>query len=154
MNTALCALVISCGVLVGAASPPHRVVIKREAMPICFEVEVADDLWSRARGLMHRDHPPDGQGMLFLYDALRPVTFWMKNVAMPLDLIFIDETGHVVRIMEHAKPGDVTPIVYGSAVSAVLEIAGGASRRAQIKESGRVKTEQIENMKLACAIAE
>lgn len=138
MNIAVCALVLSCGVLVSAAAPSDVVVVRGGGGQVCFEVEVADDVWSRARGLMHRDSLPEGSGMIFLYDEARPVAFWMKNVALPLDLLFIDDTGRIVRIAENARPGDLTPIRSGADVSSVLEIAGGASRRAQINRGDTV----------------
>lgn len=134
MNAALCGLVISCVTLVGAAKAPQTVIIENDDGPVCFSVEIADTHWSRAKGLMHRDRLEGSHGMLFVYDAPRPVTFWMKNVTFPLDLLFIAPSGEVVRIVEHAAPDDPTPIPSRRAVSSVLEIAGGASRRAQITE--------------------
>ena len=98
----------------------------------CFDVELADTIWSRAKGLMHRDDLEHSGGMIFVYDSETPVTFWMKNVAFPLDLIFISKTGAVVKIHQNAKPFDLTPIASKLPVTAVLEIGGGVSKSAQI----------------------
>ncbi len=90
-----------------------------------FTVRIADDFAERARGLMYAESLPRGEGMLFLYDRPQPVSFWMKNTLVPLDLLFMDETGRVVRVHENAAPGDTTSIPSGAEVVAVLEINGG-----------------------------
>ena len=100
--------------------------------PVCFKVEVADTWLSRIRGLMFRDTLSENQGMLFRYDGETPVTFWMKYVRFPLDLIFVSETGRIVKIHENAQPDDPTPIRSDVPVSAVLEIRSGTHRSARI----------------------
>lgn len=98
----------------------------------CFDVEIADTIWSRAKGLMYHDDLNRSGGMIFLYDSETPVSFWMKNVSFPLDLIFISKTREIVKIHKNAKPFDLTPIESKLPVSAVLEIRGDASKSAQI----------------------
>jgi uncharacterized membrane protein (UPF0127 family) len=90
-----------------------------------FTVEVADEPAERAQGLMNRPSMPRSAGMLFLYDAPQRATFWMRNTLIPLDMIFMDETGTVTRIHENAVPLDETTIDGGDGVLAVLEINGG-----------------------------
>lgn len=106
--------------------------------PICFDVEVADTWLSRIRGLMFRDTLSENQGMLFRYDGETPVTFWMKYVRFPLDLIFISKTGRIVQIHQNAQPDDPTPIKSDVSVSAVLEIRSGTRRSAQITISDTI----------------
>lgn len=154
MNTSLCALVLSCGVLVGAAKGPQTVMVDTGPGVACFEVEIADTHFSRARGLMHRDTLGANEGMLFVYDRDRPVTFWMKNVAFPLDLMFIDSSGRIAHIVEEAEPDSTAPIASGVAVGAVLEIRGGASRRAQIRPGHTVSLAPSEADREACLLEE
>ncbi|MBR9649960.1 DUF192 domain-containing protein [Thalassovita aquimarina] len=90
-----------------------------------FSVELADTDAERARGLMFRETLPRSSGMLFLYPSPRRVAFWMKNTLIPLDMLFIDDAGTVVRIHHRAQPGDLTAIPGGDGVLAVLEIGGG-----------------------------
>lgn len=94
-----------------------------------FSVELADTDASRARGLMFRERLAISAGMLFVYD--RPVhpAFWMKNTQIPLDMIFADPAGTVLRVHENAIPHDETPIDGGPGVLLVLEINGGLARR-------------------------
>lgn len=94
-----------------------------------FTVELADDPAERSQGLMFRENMPRSQGMLFLYEQPQRAVFWMKNTLIPLDMIFLNETGTVTNIHENAVPLDETGIDGGTGVLAVLEINGGLSRQ-------------------------
>lgn len=94
-----------------------------------FAVEVADEQAERARGLMFRESLDPAAGMLFVYEAPRRASFWMKNTLIPLDMIFADATGTVTRVHSNAIPGDTTQIDGGSGVAFVLEINGGLAGR-------------------------
>ncbi len=99
-----------------------------------FSVEVADTPASRSQGLMNRETLPRSAGMLFVYERPQPVSFWMRNTLIPLDMIFMDETGTVQRIHENAIPLDETGIPGGENIQFVLEINGGLAGRLGIEE--------------------
>lgn len=91
-----------------------------------FTVEIADDDAERALGLMHRASMPRFSGMLFDFQGPGARNFWMENTLIPLDMLFIDETGVVRHIHHRARPLDRTPISGGSNdIRYVLEINGG-----------------------------
>ncbi len=94
-----------------------------------FAVELADTPEAQARGLMHRDSLDAMAGMLFVFEPPRPVSFWMKNTLIPLDMIFADSRGVVAGVHENAIPGDLTPISGPGPVLLVLELNGGTARR-------------------------
>ncbi len=98
-----------------------------------FAVEVADDIPERSRGLMFRESLAPFAGMLFVYDAPHAASFWMRNTLIPLDMLFVGETGRIRYIHENAVPGDETPIAGGPETFAVLEINGGLARRLGIE---------------------
>ncbi|HTV29790.1 MAG TPA: DUF192 domain-containing protein, partial [Xanthobacteraceae bacterium] len=54
-----------------------------------FNVELATTSAERERGLMFRKSLPEGQGMLFDFKRDQPVSFWMHNTYVSLDMIFI-----------------------------------------------------------------
>ncbi len=108
-----------------AACETNRVELRGAFGTAGFTVELADDAAERARGLMHRESLPAGAGMLFVYERPQAAAFWMENTLIPLDMIFMDETGTVTRVHENAVPLDRTPIPGGDDVLAVLEINGG-----------------------------
>ena len=118
----------------GAACRPDRVDLRGDFGQARFRVEVADDTAERATGLMNRPSMPAGEGMLFVYESPGPVSFWMRNTLIPLDMIFMDETGTVTRVHENARPLDETAIDGGDGVLTVLEINGGLARQIGIAE--------------------
>jgi uncharacterized membrane protein (UPF0127 family) len=95
-------------------------------------VEIAETDEARARGLMFRDSLAEDEGMLFVFDEPERYGFWMKNVRVALDLLWLDRRGRIVWIVEAAPPcaGERCP-TYRSAVNAsfVLEVAAGFVHR-------------------------
>jgi uncharacterized membrane protein (UPF0127 family) len=67
-------------------------------------VELALDSAARMQGLMGRTSLEPDAGMLFVYPAERPRSFWMKDVPIPLSIAFATSTGRIFRILEMA-PG-------------------------------------------------
>jgi hypothetical protein len=63
----------------------------------------------------------------------------MHNTYIPLDMVFIHSDGTIARIEERAEPLSDRIIPSGSAVAAVLELAGGASSRLGIKPGDKVR---------------
>src|ERR1700728_235919 len=86
-----------------------------------FQVEIADDDATRERGLMDRRYMAADHGMLFEFDREAPVSFWMKNTYIPLDMIFIAPSGVVTHIAANAEPLSERVIPSGGACIAVLE---------------------------------
>jgi hypothetical protein len=67
-------------------------------------VEIADDEEQRARGLMWRYAMPDSNGMLFVFDQEEPVSFWMRNTYLPLDIVFVNRAKEIVAIRSNTTP--------------------------------------------------
>ena len=88
---------------------------------------------------MFRDTMPKSAGMLFVYPKPQTVGFWMKNTLIPLDMIFLDETGTVRRVHSNAIPHDETPIMGGDGILAVLEINGGLAEVYGITEGSQLQ---------------
>lgn len=114
---------------VAAECRPNQVDLRGNWGQTSFKVEIADDEAERAQGLMFRESLARGAGMLFVYPKPQRAAFWMKNTLIPLDIIFLDQTGQVIRIQANAVPGDLTPLPGGDNVFAVLEINGGLAAR-------------------------
>jgi uncharacterized membrane protein (UPF0127 family) len=97
-----------------------------------FEVEMAVTPEETARGLMFRRELPDGHGMLFDFKTDQPVSFWMKNTYISLDMIFIRSDGRIARIAENTEPLSERNIPSGAPVRAVLEVIAGTARKLAI----------------------
>ena len=110
-----------------------------------FTVEIADTPELRAEGLMHRPSMPRFSGMLFIFEPPPgPVSFWMENTLIPLDMLFIREDGVVGHIHHEAQPLDRTPIHGGDDVLYVLEINGGMARRLGIGPGSEMRHPRID----------
>jgi len=103
-----------------------------------FSVELATTEAERERGLMFRKELPEGHGMLFDFHQEQPVSFWMHNTYIPLDMIFIRGDGRILRIAENAQPMSDRLIPSGGPVRAVLEVIGGTAGRLGIAPGDRV----------------
>ena len=87
--------------------------IKRQAT---FCVELATTYSERQLGLMFREDLEFNEGMIFVYNQPKPVSFWMKNTSIPLDIIFADDSGTVTSVL-------VPWNTCGATQSAVLGVA-------------------------------
>ncbi len=104
-----------------------------------FQVEIAADDATRERGLMNRRYMAADRGMLFEFDQEAPVSFWMKNTYIPLDMIFISRAGVVTNIVADAEPLSERVIPSGPPCAAVLELNGGAAAAIGLKVGDKVR---------------
>lgn len=74
-----------------------------------LKLEVADDYYKRAYGLMYREELDFGKGMLFIHDKEEIQTYWMKNTFIDLAIFFINKDGIIVDI-ETMNAFDETPV--------------------------------------------
>ncbi len=81
---------------------------------------------------MHRHTLPSDQGMLLLYKTPRRVNIWMRNTFVPLDIIYINDKGDIVKIIENAEPQSTRLMPSEGEVKAVLELKAGQVRAQRI----------------------
>ena len=108
--------------------------IVRDKVVITFpggkiEALVADTKESREEGLSGRSGLSDGEGMLFDFGISGKFGFWMKDMLFPIDMIWINNNGIIVNIVENALPEDY-PKTYinNPPASYVLEIGANKAR--------------------------
>ncbi|MDJ0707687.1 MAG: DUF192 domain-containing protein [Leptolyngbyaceae cyanobacterium MO_188.B28] len=109
-----------------------------QVLPISAQTEIGDQIillevavtpQEQALGLMYRTELADNRGMLFPFVPARPVSFWMWNVPISLDMIFLFQ-GAVVDIAADVPSCTTRPCpVYGperrQLVDRVIELRGG-----------------------------
>jgi uncharacterized membrane protein (UPF0127 family) len=76
--------------------------------------------------------------MLFDFGEDKPVTMWMRNTLIPLDMLFIANDGRVVGIKERAVPQSSDIIAAPEPVRGVLELNGGTAQRLGLSAGDRV----------------
>lgn len=69
-----------------------------------FVVEVANNDGQRMRGLMFREAMHADHGMLFVFEQELPLSFWMKNTRIPLDMLYFDRAARLVSIQRNVPP--------------------------------------------------
>ena len=104
-----------------------------------FRVEVARNDADRAQGLMFRRSMPADQGMLFDFGRIEPVSMWMQNTYLSLDMLFIRSDGTIARIAANTEPLSTRTIPSGEPVLAVLELNAGTAAKLGIKPGDRVE---------------
>jgi uncharacterized membrane protein (UPF0127 family) len=103
-----------------------------------FDVWIADNPGREEQGLMFVRDLPATQGMLFPQKQPRKMSMWMKNTYIELDIVFVGEKGAIDKIIEHARPLDLTTLNSDKPVTAVLELKGGEAARQELKVGDRV----------------
>jgi uncharacterized protein len=103
-----------------------------------FDVWLADTPARQAQGLMFVRSLPPARGMLFVHPSPRPISMWMRNTYIPLDMVFIDDRGRIQQIIANTTPHSLDLVRSTQPALAVLEIAGGEAQRLGLKPGQHV----------------
>lgn len=96
------------------------------------------------RGMMFREKLDPDRGMLFLHKPPGKYAYWMYQVKIPLDIIWMDEQGNIVEISPNTPPCPHSTAtqcpVYGGSKNAqvVLELAAGMAEKYGLTTGMRV----------------
>lgn len=104
-----------------------------------FKVQIADSKYEMGLGFMFRQSIPTETGMLFQFKQPVLTKFWMHNVYLPLDVLFLDQNGKIIYIEKAAQPGDTTPFGPDVPFLGVLEINGDLAEVLNIQVGDVVK---------------
>lgn len=77
----------------------------------------------KIKGLQNISGIDPDEGMLFIYNEPQRVSYWMKDVKIPLTIVFIGENYEVISVYD-AMPMDETPMIEDN-VKLVLEVSEG-----------------------------
>jgi uncharacterized membrane protein (UPF0127 family) len=80
---------------------------------------VADSFWRRLRGLLGRDGLAPGEGLVIMPCN----SVHMLGMRFPLDVLHLDRSGTVLRVLSDLRPGQLGPLVWRS--HAVIELPAG-----------------------------
>jgi uncharacterized protein len=104
-----------------------------------FAVWLADSPARQAQGLMFVRSLPALRGMLFVHPEPRPISMWMKNTYIALDMVFIDGNGRIQQIVANTRPHSLDLVRSDRPALAVLELAGGEARRLGLAPGQQVR---------------
>ena len=111
-----------------------------------IKLEVAQTPQQQAIGLMFRENLPSDRGMLFPFESARIARFWMKNVPISLDMVFL-KSDRVIDIAINVPPCEADPCpVYGPdvLVDKVLELPGGRTQELGLKPGDVISIQSID----------
>lgn len=103
-------------------------IYNQDGKSLIVNVEIADTNAERMQGLSGRKYLGDYEGMLFIMDTTGGSSFWMKDMYIPLDILFIDEKGFIVDIredMQPCEPGYCPNITSSDVYKYALEVNAG-----------------------------
>lgn len=98
-----------------------------------IDIEFARTPAERELGLMYRNVLGENQGMLFVFPSEEMRSFYMKNTAISLDILYINANYEIVSIVKNAKPYDETSLPSNAPAQYVLELNGGSADRWKIQ---------------------
>jgi len=91
--------------------------------------EIADTPQKQIQGLSRRADVPSGYGMLFVFPSDDAYGFWMKDMLVPIDIIWLSDTGKIVGIEDSVSPSTYPSVFYPpEPVRYVLEMRAGEAR--------------------------
>ncbi len=111
-----------------------------------IQLEVARTPQEQSMGLMYRPALPDQRGMLFVFPSPQPARFWMKNVPVPLDMVFMRK-GVVRYIAADVLPCKSNPCpTYGprELIDEVIELRAGHAAELKVKPGDRITIRHLD----------
>ncbi|HEX6726442.1 MAG TPA: DUF192 domain-containing protein [Nitrospira sp.] len=110
---------------------------------VALEAEVADTPEKLLFGLAFRDALPPGSGMLYIFDQNGMHRVTTREYRFPIDILWVDESHHVVHMLEHADPCAKDPCpVFGpppEAVRYVIQAESGFIKKAGVAKNDELK---------------
>ncbi len=116
-------------------SPPKLPIVRVAFVEsgASVEAELAREQHDTMRGLMFRRSMREDHGMLFDLGTRENHEFWMHNTCIPLDLLYVDEDGLIVGIVENAPTLNDDSRGVDCPSRYVLEVNAGWARRHHVK---------------------
>ena len=116
-------------------------IINSAGQEIQIYVEIADEWPELQKGLMYRESLPEDEGMFFIFPSSGNYPFWMKNMLIALDAVYMNANGTIVDILQ-MEPciADPCPSYPPDADALyVLEVNKGFGERHGIREGDKMR---------------
>ena len=137
-------LVVSAGMMIKSREAAERATVTVNEVPLL--VRVADNPWERRQGLSgFTAAEVDAQGMLFVFKDAAVREFWMKDMLLDLDVLWIRD-GQIVGIDSGVKaPADGQEPARMSSqpvpADMVLELPAGYAQKFDLRAGSAIKIE-------------
>lgn len=108
-----------------------------------IDIEIADDDYETATGLMYRKKMREDRGMLFPFPDEDYRSFWMKNTHISLDIIFVNAGKHIVSISKNTTPFSETSIPSKQPAKYVIEVVAGFTNKYNVEDGDRIEFKRV-----------
>jgi uncharacterized membrane protein (UPF0127 family) len=122
----------------------HLIKQNTDSIIKTLDIEIADDEYKTQTGLMYRESMEENQAMLFIFPDSQVRSFYMKNTAIALDIIYIDANKKIVSFQKNAQPFDESSLPSGVPCQYVLEINAGLSDRWGLEKGDNIEWDRTE----------
>ncbi|MCL6517833.1 DUF192 domain-containing protein [Alicyclobacillus sp.] len=113
-------------------------VMRASGEVILDDVRVARTFWQRLMGLMGKQHLHPGEG-LWIPRCRAVHCCFMRT---PIDVLFLDDQGRILRVLPCMKPWTFSP--YVDRAQAVLECAAGTAAALGLRPGERLTWREVE----------
>ena len=110
-----------------------------------IDLEVANTEFLKQKGMMYKTSYPKNRGMLFLWDDIVPISMWMRNTFLPLDIIYMVD-GEVVDYDKDVQPCEEQQCeTYGNVnANQVMELLSGGVDNYNIKIGDKIELVDVQ----------
>jgi uncharacterized membrane protein (UPF0127 family) len=122
----------------GRLETTELVILRKDGKSAAVLAEIARDDEQRSRGLMGRKSLPDGEGMLFVFETDRILSFWMKDTLIPLSIAFVAYDGRVLEIHD-MEAHSLRPVQSSRSARYALEVPQGWFSRVGIEPGAAIQ---------------
>lgn len=81
---------------------------------------------------------PQDRGMLFIFEEQQPLSFWMANTPLPLDIFFVNKDMEIVRIHRNTQPFSEENFTSDAPAIYAVETNGGFAVAHDIREGMKI----------------
>jgi uncharacterized membrane protein (UPF0127 family) len=137
-----CRLTDECVDVPGATGRYKNIII---AFPngIEIEAEVADTPEKLLFGMAFQDALPRNSGMIYIFESTGPHRVTTKEYRFPIDMIWVDESRHIVSIAENVPPCRLETCPWHGSTSPsvryLIQTAAGFAKQAGVEVGGELK---------------
>ncbi|MDQ6985138.1 MAG: DUF192 domain-containing protein [Candidatus Dojkabacteria bacterium] len=97
---------------------------QKETPKLTLEIALSPN--KRQEGLMYRKELDKNSGMIFIFEKDQPLTFWMKNTLLSLDIMYINSEYEIVKIYSSTKTNQTSELYPSIVLSMyVIEVNSG-----------------------------